>query len=155
MKRINPKNVGALFFVALFIYGTCNKDNDDIVTPSGDQYLTWRIGTSSGSVSSPPDSVSMARQGNTTIFYGQNAANSANFYVSFSGTQAVGNYSASDFLIYANGKYYVQTSAPLQINVTTYGMAGQYIIGTYSGNIKDSTASAIVAVTGQIKVKNR
>lgn len=145
-----------LFLLApMFISAMCNQDNDDLLTPTGDQYLTWNLSNQNGSVSTPPDSIGMARQGNATIVYGSNGNSSTNFYISFNGSQTSGNYPSTEFLIYAGGKYYVQASAPVQISVTNYGSIDQYIIGTYNGNVKDSTTSSVLAVSGQFKIKNQ
>lgn len=147
-----------LLLIPVFSKAICNKDNTDAPQPpppSGDQYVTWSIAGANGNLSSPPDSISMVRQGNATIIYGMNSNNSTNFYVGFTGAQSTGTYSSSDILIFTGGKYYAQTSTPVQINVTNYGAPGQYITGTYSGNVKDSTAGTTLAVSGQFKVKSK
>ena len=41
----------------------------------------------------------------------------------------------------------------LQVKISNYGTPGGYLIGTYSGPVKDSTTSAIVNLTGTFRVK--
>jgi hypothetical protein len=154
--KLLSKKWWLLLLIPVFSNGICNRSNDDVIAPpSGDQYVTWSIAGANGNLSSPPDSIGMVRQGNTTVIFGMNANNSTNFYAAFARAQAAGTYPSSDILIYTNGRYYVQTGTPVQVNVTNYGAQGQYITGTYSGNVKDSTAGTTVAISGQFKVKNK
>lgn len=146
-----------LLLIPAFSNALCNRDNNDVPVPppAGDQYVTWSISGANGNLSSPPDSIAMIRQGNATIIYGMNSNSRTNFYVGFTGAQSTGTYSSSDIYIFNGSEYYSQTSTPVQINVTNYGAPGQYITGTYSGNVKDSTTRTTIAISGQFKVKNR
>lgn len=142
-----------LLFAPLFINGVCNKDNDDV---TADQYVKWQIPGYNGSLTVPPDSLDFDRySGTTTSIFGLNNSGSTIFSVSFDGAQVAGTYPSNYFSVFTDGRYYVQSGTPLQINVTNYGSAGQYVTGTYSGTVKDSTASSIISVNGEFRVKNR
>jgi hypothetical protein len=68
----------------------------------------------------------------------------------FNGTQA-GNYSITSF---------TENSLPstIQLNnadvkVTTYGLTGYYVKGSFSGNLKDASTGVLIPITGTFKVK--
>lgn len=110
----------------------------------------------SGNLQVPADSLSFYSTGSSTEIYGMtNPTPTTQFTISFDGPQQSGTYPANYFYVLAGGKYYVSTAVPLQVRVTTYGPAGQYVIGTYSGNVKDSTTSAIIPVSGEFRIKHR
>lgn len=141
----------------LFIYGLCNKGEDELPTPTTDQYVTWKITGHSGNITNPPDNIGVAHPTGKTVLAGTNTTTGSDFYVNFTGANAAGTYPTSSFIVYVGGKYYIQkaTATPLQVNVTTYGVTGQYIIGNYSGTLQDSTSSSTVAVSGEFRVKNQ
>lgn len=64
----------------------------------------------------------------------------------------------TDLNIMTNGHYYINTSTSVQVTVTTYGDARQYLIGSDVGTVKDSTsngqASTVVyPIHGNFNVK--
>lgn len=145
-----------LFFAPLFIQGVCNKENDDVEVPNADQYVTWKIAGANGNLKVPADSLDFNYNGFATAIYGMTKPMpSTSFAISFPSGQQSGTYTADYFQVYTGGKYYVPTSTPMQVNVTTYGANGQYVIGTYSGMVKDSSSSAIVPVGGEFRIKRR
>ena len=150
------KKYWLLIFAPLFIQGLCNKDSDDITTPTADQYVTWRINGANGSLEVPKDSIDFNRSGNNTAIYGSTKPNAtASSVLAFDGAQQAGTFLATDFGVTSGGKNYTTTSTPIQVNVTTYGTAGQYLIGTYNGNIKEFGTSSTITVTGSFRVKVR
>lgn len=145
-----------LLLAPLFIQGVCNKSNTDVPAPTSDEYATWSIAGGNGSFSVPADSITLYRFGSTTSVYGMTRTNASTYFeISFEGPQQSGNYPATSFQVLAGGKYYVPTATPVQVNVSTYGATGGYVIGTYSGPVKDSATAATVNVSGSFRVKNR
>lgn len=145
-----------LIVLPVLTQGMCNKDAEDGDRPDADQYVTWKIAGASGSLSVPTDSLDFYYNGVSTAIYGMTKPTPAtSFGISFVGAQQSGTFTADYFQVYTGGKYYVPTSTPLQVSVTTYGPTGQYVIGTYSGQVKDSSSSAIIPVAGEFRIKNR
>jgi hypothetical protein len=155
-KKLLIKNLWLLLLTPFFIQGVCNKDNDDVEAPNSDQYVTWQISGANGNLKLPADSLDFYWMGNGTAIYGMTKpVPTTAFAIVFGGQQQTGTYAASNFAIYSGGKYYVPTSTPLQVNVTSYGGVGQHVMGTYSGNVKDSATSAIIPVSGEFRIKNK
>jgi len=150
------KLVAFVIFSVFFYNGSCNKDAEDIVVvPTGDEFITWQIPGHSGSLSLPLDVINIfTPPSGITIFSGSNTGSTKKFYASFVSNQNPGVFATTYCNIYVDGKYYVQTSTPIQLNITTYGTAGGNIIGTYSGTLKDSTSSSMYSVSGQFKLIN-
>jgi hypothetical protein len=149
MSRFATTVLSVLSF--LIIAAACSKDNDN----PGDEYVTWNMSANNGGLSNPPDSLTMYRWSNETSVYGMSQSGDTYFELTFPGAQAAGTYTASSFLVRVNGNYYVPATTPVQVNVITYGTSGQYLIGTYSGTIKDSATSSNAVVTGTFRVKNQ
>lgn len=142
-----------LLLAPLFIQGLCNKDDAEI---TADEYVTWQISGQGGELKSPTDSLSFYHTNNTTYIYGQTrTSNAVGFGASFSGAQAAGNYFTEDFYLQANGNTYFQGTTPLQVIVSSYGTAGNYVTGTYSGIIKTSLSSPNYNITGTFRIKNK
>jgi hypothetical protein len=150
---LSAKNWWLLLLTPFFIQGVCNKEDDD-GAPNSDQYVTWQIPAHNGSLKAPVDSFMLIRYNNTSAVYGMNRANTTQFEVEFDGPEAPGSYSTNRFRVLVDGRYYVQTVAPVQVNVSAYGSSGQYLTGTFSGTVKDSLTSSNIAVSGSFKVKN-
>lgn len=156
-------NCFLLFTASLFIKAGCSKSNEDIDSgeiPEADQYVTWNINNEKGALQSPADSLfGYVNSGSTSIHAGTiyNAPNPIYFSAAFNG-RTTGSFSLTDLNILANGRYYINTSTAVQVTVTTYGNTGQYLIGSYSGSVKDSTgngqtSTAIYPINGKFKVK--
>ena len=155
-------NCFLLFTASLFIKAGCSKSNEDIDSgiPEADQYVTWNINNAKGVLQSPADSLfGYVNSGSTSIHGGTtyNAPNPIYFSAAFSGI-TTGTFSLTDLNILTNGRYYINTSTATQVTVTTYGSTGQYLIGSYSGSVKDSTgngqtSTAVYPIRGIFKVK--
>lgn len=157
MKLPLMKNWWLVLLAPLFMQNVCSKesDNEDIQLPNADQYATWKTSAINGSMTMPTDSLDFYHMGNNTAFYGMTKpARTTYFELSFDGPQQNGNYTATSFVVVAGGKHYYPSSTPVQVNVTTYGGLGQYVVGTYSGNVLDSATSAVVPVSGAFRIKN-
>ena len=136
----------------------CGKQDDDdmIVTPNADQYVTWHVNSSNGNLQVPSDSLDYYYSGNTTSVYGMTRPSMSTYFeLSFNGPQQSGNYTASNFVVMSGGRHYYSSTSPISVSVTTYGSAGQYMIGNYSGIVKDSSNSTTIPVSGTFRVKVR
>lgn len=151
MKRTLNSALILFSLLAIVLAVACSKDNSN----PADEYITWYMTDNNGTLSNPPDSLSMYRWSNETAIYGMSQSGIAYFEITFSGAQSPGVYPASSFLVRVNGKYFVPTASPVQVTVQTYGNAGDYLFGTYVGTAKDSTTSTSVAVRGTFRIKNK
>jgi hypothetical protein len=146
-----------LFVAPLFMFNVCGKHDDDIdfTTPNADEFVTWRIPGYNAYVAAP-DSVTYGyyATGVKSVVVSYTPSGSSSTYFNFDGT-AAGNFSASYFNIYHAGKYFVGTSSPVQISVSSFGGPGQLIMGTYSGTVKDSTSPQTFNISGEFKVRNQ
>ena len=150
------KMIGLMLVSPFFMAGFCSKSDVPANIPTdATQFFSWNIMGVAGQVSSPKDSLTMTSSNNQTTFSGKTIGSSvtANYRLSFPST-AIGTYSASDCQIYVSGRYFVSTSNPISITISQYGPAGSYIIGTYTGEIKDSTSGKIYSATGDFKIKH-
>ncbi len=139
-----------LLFSPLF-YLACTKE--DTPSPVTEQFVSWTINGVQGRLATPIDSISQFVQGNSTYIYGLTKPTPITaFGVAFEGVKP-GTYPARYYGVFVGGKYYVPTTTPVQVNVTSYGAAGQFIEGTYSGNVKDSVTSVVFPVSGSFRVK--
>jgi hypothetical protein len=158
MKQRVKWNLLLLLVSPFFVFGLCNADNNEDTVPdylNADEYFSWNIPGYNGSLKSPSDSIQYIRNSGNNIFVAYSPANSVNSYVSFDGPQSAGTYSSYNFLVYTGTKYFVSTTTPLVINITNFGTAGQPIIGTFSGNVRDSANTTTFAVSGNFKIKNQ
>ncbi|HEU4904015.1 MAG TPA: hypothetical protein VFT06_14515 [Flavisolibacter sp.] len=161
--KIALANCFLLLTAFLFIKAGCSKSNEDIDSgeiPAADQYVTWNLNNAKGSLQSPSDSLfGYVNSGSTSIHGGTtyNAPSPIYFSAAFNGL-TTGTFSLTDLNIMTNGRYYINTSTSVQVTVTTYGNAGQYLIGSYAGTVKDSTSNgqtstAVYPIHGNFKVK--
>lgn len=149
---------------SVFVQAGCSKSGEDVETehplPTADQYVTWHFGNTHGTLQSPTDSLFCYDDNGTTSIAAAtafNATNQGGFYTSFN-AMATGNFQLNDLIIYANQRSYVSTSTPMQVKVSAYGNAGQYVVGSYNGFVKDSTtngqqSSTTYAISGHFRVK--
>jgi hypothetical protein len=153
-KKTNRQRFIALLLLLspIFIQGVCSKE--DAPSPSAsDQFVTWTINGIQGRLATPVDSISQFIQGNATYVYGMTKPTPITaFGVAFEGI-GPGTYPARYYGVFVGGKYYVPSTTPVQVVVTAYGSSGQFIEGTYSGNVRDSLTSAVLPVSGSFRVK--
>jgi hypothetical protein len=143
-----------LLLAPVFMFGMCSTD-DDLETPTQDEYITWSMTGSNGSLTVPADSLTFNRSGNYTNIYGMRRNHTLHFGVSFEGPQSSGSYPVAYFGIRSNGNEFVPTSTPVQVTVTNYGGPGQYVTGSFAGTVKDSTAGTNKQVNGTFRIKNQ
>ena len=149
-----------VFTASLFIKAGCSKSSDDVdVAPpsNSDQYVTWNINGKKGYLASPNDSLWVTTSFGPTILFGNTpytAAQNIGFYAQVN-SKAAGTFPASQMVIYSANKYYVSTSNAPQINIATFGAVGDYITGSYTGTLKDSTSTATYPISGVFKVKRQ
>lgn len=148
-KRISS---ALLFLFSPLLYLACTQEDN----PSPDvteQFVSWTINGVQGRLATPVDSISQFVQGNSTYIYGLTKPTPITaFGVAFEGVRP-GTYPARYYGVFVGGKYYVPTTTPVQVVVTAYGAAGQFIEGTYSGNVKDSVTAVVFPVSGSFRVK--
>lgn len=69
------------------------------------------------------------------------------------GLSAPGTYSPSNFTMYAGNHAFANTGgSSVQCTITDFGAVNQFITGTLSGNIYDSTASALTPLSGSFRI---
>ena len=152
--KITLKKWSLLFFIPVFIFGVCSKEDGEFKTPNADQYVTWKISGASGNLQVPSDTLKLDYFGGATSIFGVTPPpGTTSFSISFTGAQQAGTYAARYSYVITNGKYYVPSATRIQINVTNYGSTGQYVIGNYSGHVKDSATSATMSVSGEFRIK--
>jgi hypothetical protein len=141
-----------LFLVSPLIYLSCTQE--DTPSPNAtEQFVSWTINGVQGRLSTPVDSISQFVQGSSTYIYGLTKPNPITaFGVAFEGIKT-GTYPARYYGVFVGGKYFVPSTVPVQVVVTSYGTAGQFIEGTYSGNVKDSVSAVVFPVSGSFRVK--
>ena len=158
MKAVFRSKWWLLLFVPMLMQNVCGKrdEGDMIIPPNADQYVTWRVNNTNGSLQVPTDSLDYYFSNNSTSVYGMTRPTmSTYFQLSFDGPQQNGNYAASNFVVMSGGRHYYSSASPISVNVTTYGGVGQYMIGNYTGTVKDSTTSNTVPVSGTFRIKVR
>jgi hypothetical protein len=149
-----------VFTASLFIKAGCSKSEDDVQAdppPNADQYVTWNINGNKGYLAAPTDSLWLTTSYGPTVLFGNTAYNAAangGFFASVNAT-ASGTFPINYIAIYTNDKYYVTTSTAPQMNIATFGAVGQYVTGSYSGTVKDSTSTATFPISGNFKIKRK
>jgi hypothetical protein len=151
---LTMKSAFLLLLAPMFMFGMCNSDND-LENPTQDEYITWSVTGSNGSLTVPTDSLMFNRSGTYTNIYGMKRNNTLHFGVSFEGPEAAGSFPVSYFYIMANGNYFVPTATPVQVTVSNYGATGQYVTGSFAGMVKDSAAGTNKQVNGTFRIKNQ
>jgi hypothetical protein len=150
---------------SLFIKAGCSKTKGDLedspILPTSDQYITWSVGNIQGSLLSPSDSVFFSVTDGWTSISGMTPYSTANplelSAVFFGTTEGVFN--AKYLSIYKNGtRQFASDIFPLKVNISTYGAVGQYVVGSFSGTVKDSVqiaqgSQASQAIKGNFRVK--
>lgn len=153
----SPFKIALLLMLSpFFMAGFCSKDDAlAALIESNEQYFTYNINGVDGHVSTPQDSLGMSMVNNITKFHGftKTSTLTGNYRMSFPGTSA-GDYQANECVIYVSGRYFVNTSSPINIKISSYGGLGSFVTGTYSGAIKDSTSGKVYNASGQFKIKN-
>ncbi|HEX6333407.1 MAG TPA: hypothetical protein VFZ78_04215, partial [Flavisolibacter sp.] len=99
------------------------------------------------------DTIGARRDGNITTLYGSKSGGHPILYSRFTGDATTGTFPMHYMSLFVNSKYYVSTSTPLQVFVTAYGNAGDYISGSYSGAMKDSIGTQTYNINGVFKIK--
>lgn len=143
------------FVFGLLIIAGCKKDNDEepIILPSAEQYVTWQIGTTKGEFIIGADTISASRFGNLTEIIA-NSPSTQNFISAlFSGNRASGNYNSS-MNMRINGVNYQESNEPVRITVNQFGDTGEFIVGSYSGELRDADYKRY-AVKGYFKIRMR
>lgn len=143
-----------ILFISLFIKAGCSASEDDLEppTPNTDQYITWNFASIKGQLTAPPDSILVGNfyTPSTTDIFASSRTGNTYAYAAINGN-TTGTFPLY-LSIFTGGKYYNST-APSSVTISTYGSSGGYIIGTYTGKIKDSTSPAVYDMSGMFRVK--
>jgi hypothetical protein len=149
-----------VFTASLFIKAGCSKSSDDVGSeppPNAEEFITWNINGNKGYLATPADSLYFSTTFGSSVFFGNTAwtaPHSISFYAIVDAA-ATGNFPIAQMGIYTNDKYYISTSTPSQISISSFGAAGQFVTGTYTGTLKDSTSKSTYSVSGNFKVKRK
>ena len=148
------KRLLTIVFGLLIIAG-CKKDNDEeqVVLPNAEQYVTWQVGTTKGEFIIGVDTISASRIGTLTEIIA-NSPTTQNFISAlFSGNRAPGTYN-SNMNMNINGITYQGSNEPVRVTVNQFGDTGDFITGSYSGELRDADFKRY-AVKGYFKIRMR
>ena len=156
MNFIFKPSLTIITVVLFFVNISCSKESDNTENelPNADQYITWNIDGNKGALTSPVDSLASARYATDTHIAGASKNNQNEIYFIFKGNRENGTYRITYSQIYINGSGFSAFSNSLQAIVKTYGNVGDYITGSYFGNVTDSTSKAMT-IRGDFKLKTR
>jgi hypothetical protein len=145
----------SLLFVPLFQI-SCSKDSSGEPNnlPNADEYITWNINGNKGSLTSSSDSLASARYSSDTHLTGVSPTNQNELYLIFRGNRRTGEFPVTYSDMYINQSTYSAVPNSLQVKVTNYGGVGDYIIGSYAGNVTDATSNTL-SISGNFRVKTR
>ena len=139
-----------MLVAVLFIIG-CKKDKDEM--PSNTSHFSWNINGVTGKLAEPGDLFFFERDNGSTTISGSNIQQPYNsFNLSFDAPEAAGEYSLESFNVFFNGKNYNEGSMPLKVNITKYGAVNDFLIGTFSGMVKDINDNEY-NISGDFKIK--
>ena len=141
------------FLIVLVSFSIISCVDPGPVAPTVTQSLKWTIPNNSATLTVPPGLFDASFFNNETSLSGLTANDK--FVIRFFGPQIPGDYPASKFELYTNNKYFVQT-APFNmiITVTNYGGPGDYIVGSFSGTVRDSASTTTYPVSGDFRLRN-
>ena len=120
------------------------------------QFINFTLNSTAYSMTMPADSIrATVDQIIQTEIWGVNLGGSTNreFILGFLANTPITT--AIDFLEIEIGttKYYKPNSTNLNVSITEFGPAGQFIAGNFSGNIRDSTYHTTVPVNCNFRVR--
>ena len=156
--KMNLLKLSAIFILCLpvLIQSVCNHNDHPDTTPNSDQYVTWNFQGNAGNLTAANDSLTLYNSGTFHAVYAMTKPSpTAMFSLTWIGNAQAGTYLVSDYMLLLNGHYYVSTPTPLQLNINSFGTTGQYVEGTYTGNIKDSTTATVYQVNGAFRLRNQ
>lgn len=144
-----------VILLSLVVFTGCKKDDDDeqIVLPTAEQYITWQIGNTKGEFIVPTDTVTAARSTNFTEILAFSPSNNNSVSFSFNGAQTSGNYN-SNLTMTINGETYLPSNDPIRVTVTQFGNIGDFIVGSYTGELRDDEFKRY-AIRGWFKIRLR
>ncbi len=126
---------------------------------SVEQFINFSVGGNTINFLPTTDSLTASwNNSNTSISGYRKLFDSVNYqYTSFgfSGNQAPGSYTVSNnsFIVTKGFNLEYNLTAPATVTITEYGGPGQYITGSFSGNMKERYTNAIVPGTCNFRVR--
>jgi len=143
-----------VFFISLLT--ACKKSDDSPKTPNADEYVTWDVGGKYDYLATPSDTFELSKSSANNYYLqaSQKSTSHKHLYFSFTDT-TVGTQSSNYFSLYTSSTYYVQSSTPIQLTFSKFGARGDYVIGTYTGTVKDSSSASTFTINGEFKVRRQ
>jgi len=124
---------------------------------SFDQFVSVTVNNSTYALTTPPDSILQYVSGIASNFWATYKSGSAGNTIAFSidNLSGTGTYTPGYMWVSAPGKLYYQSGTNVQCTVTKFGNVDDFIQGTFSGQMIDSTNQARPSypITGSFKVR--
>lgn len=136
MKSVfNLKSLCMLLLAPIFIMGSYGKD-DEVIVPDSDEYIIYSVNGNNVTLQNSRDTVGYSIFLGSHWISGQTEPTvTAQINISFNATQA-GVFPATNFYLTANGKSYNASGNNVQINVSSFGPQGGYIVGILRNGIR-------------------
>lgn len=128
---------------------------------STDQFINFTIGSNTINFLPVTDSLTASWTNNGTSISGyRKVFDSVNYQytsIGFLGAAAVGSYTQNNnsFIVTKGISLDYTLTAPATVTITEYGTAGQYIAGSFSGNMKERYTNAVVPGTCSFRVRRQ
>ncbi|MDO6429872.1 carboxypeptidase-like regulatory domain-containing protein [Flavitalea sp. BT771] len=119
-----------------------------------EQYVSVTVDGKTYTVNYPVDSIGYWVQNNTSNFQSLPVTGSAGYSLGWQ-TQALsgtGTFPANYFYLNTTVRGFYQSGA-IQCTISQFGNINEYIVGGFSGNLKDSVSQVIYPMTGNFKVR--
>lgn len=151
MKKLTWSVLTVLFF-SLFLKASCSASDEELEppTPTADQYITWNFSSYKGQLTVPTDSIMVDNSFRPTEIYATKRTGDSFAYASINGS-TTGTFPLQLY-IFTGGKYFNSQPAT-SASITSYGVPGGYIIGSYTGKMKDSSSTTVYDINGVFRVK--
>ena len=130
-------------FLFVLLFQSCKKDSgNDNDLPQTDEYVTWKIDTIDVKLTSPNMLATFFwdRPSNSTMLGGYYNVTKQNLVFVFAGNKVAGTYYADPRTFLVNNdslNYFGIDNKPAKIIVSKYGATGDFIMGSFSGSVRD------------------
>ncbi len=153
----------SVLFAIVIAVSACTKEtilnnetsNTPIIDSVNTQYIVYNMGNSSYVIFRPVDTLDARYFKNLseTTIDGYSFSSGISFYFKFAGNDSVGIKQLTDLYIYQGGiKYFANSN--IQISILQYPTSKNgYIIGSFSGTVKDTVASIVYPLQCSFKVQ--
>ena len=144
-----------VLMLAITTIVSCKKDSDEdpLVLPTAEQYLTWQIGTTKGEFLVNADTITAARTNNLTEILAHSPSNGNSVSMLFTSERTPGTYT-TNFTMTINNETYLPSNEPVRVTVTQYESISGYIVGSYQGELRDDEFKRY-GIRGYFKIRTR